>query len=88
MTEYWFKPRRYGAGANPVTWQGWATIVAFPVVAAVVLLAIFAVTPPIVAFTLYAILIPAAMVAFFSFLNKKTDGDWRFRWGGDKSDKI
>jgi Fe-S cluster assembly ATP-binding protein len=24
MTGYWFKPKRYGNGATPVTWQGWA----------------------------------------------------------------
>ena len=24
MAEYWFKPKRYGYGATPVTWQGWA----------------------------------------------------------------
>ena len=24
MTRYWFKPKRYGYGATPVTWEGWA----------------------------------------------------------------
>jgi len=24
MAEYWFKPKRYGYGATPATWQGWA----------------------------------------------------------------
>jgi hypothetical protein len=23
MTEYWFRPKRDGYGATPVTWQGW-----------------------------------------------------------------
>ena len=23
MAKYWFKPKRYGYGATPVTWQGW-----------------------------------------------------------------
>ena len=33
----WFKPKTYGYGATPVTWQGWAIVAGF--VAAVVLLA-------------------------------------------------
>jgi hypothetical protein len=24
MTEYWFRPKQYGYGATPTTWQGWA----------------------------------------------------------------
>ena len=36
MTHYWFKPKRYGYGATPMTWQGWAvTIAAVIVVVAV-----------------------------------------------------
>jgi hypothetical protein len=28
MARYWFRPRRYGYGATPVTWEGWALTVA------------------------------------------------------------
>jgi hypothetical protein len=24
MTRYWFRPKRYGYGATPTTWEGWA----------------------------------------------------------------
>ena len=24
MTRYWFRPKRYGYGATPSTWEGWA----------------------------------------------------------------
>ena len=24
MSRYWFKPKRYGYGATPATWEGWA----------------------------------------------------------------
>jgi hypothetical protein len=37
MTRYWFKPKRYGYGATPATWEGWAftgLIVAIVAVAA------------------------------------------------------
>jgi hypothetical protein len=39
MTRYWFRPKRYGYGATPVTWEGWAltvgivAVVALPIVA-------------------------------------------------------
>ena len=23
MSRYWFKPKRYGYGATPITWEGW-----------------------------------------------------------------
>ena len=26
MTTYWFRPKRYGYGATPVTWQGWVLV--------------------------------------------------------------
>ena len=41
MTEYWFRPKRYGYGATPVTWQGWALTFAAPglIVAAVAAMA-------------------------------------------------
>ncbi len=26
MTRYWFRPKRYGYGATPVAWEGWALI--------------------------------------------------------------
>ena len=28
MTKYWFRPKRYGFGATPITWQGWAVTIA------------------------------------------------------------
>jgi hypothetical protein len=34
MTPYWFKPKRYGYGATPVTWQGWALTLAATLVVA------------------------------------------------------
>ena len=65
-TDYWFKPRRYGYGATPATWQGWATILALPLVCALVTLALFAWLPPVVACILFAIFLPAAVFVFIA----------------------
>jgi predicted membrane metal-binding protein len=79
--DYWFKPRRYGHGASPTTWQGWATIIAFPVICAAVALALFAWLPPIASVVLFTIFMAAALFAFIAFVRKKTDGEWRWSWG-------
>ena len=81
-TDYWFKPRRYGHGATPNTWQGWAAITAFPVICGLVAFALFAWLPPIVSVVFFTIFMAAALVAFIAFVRKKTDGEWRWRWGG------
>ena len=28
MTRYWFRPKRYGYGATPISWEGWAVTLA------------------------------------------------------------
>ncbi|MGZ8415510.1 MAG: hypothetical protein ACXWVQ_00790 [Methyloceanibacter sp.] len=82
--DYWFKPRRYGYGASPTTWQGWAAIVAFPAICALVTLALFAWLPPIVSVILFVIFMTAAVFAFIALVRKKTDGEWRWQWGDNK----
>ena len=56
--DYWFKPRRYGHGATPSTWQGWATIAAFAVAFPLVALALMWAMPNV--WGILAILIHAA----------------------------
>ena len=29
MTAYWFKQKRFGYGATPVTWQGWVLMLVY-----------------------------------------------------------
>lgn len=72
---YWFAPKLYGYGATPVTWQGWAMIVVFALLAcAVALLA--AQDAPV----MFALLGPL-VVSFILLCRAKTDGEWRWRWG-------
>ncbi len=82
MSAYWFKPKRYGYGAMPTTWQGWALIIG--IVAAMVAVSLYLrLTEPndwslalVVAFDVAA-LITLAIVAW-----RRTDGEWHWRWGG------
>jgi hypothetical protein len=81
MAEYWFKPKRYGYGATPVTWQGWAVTLGtvLAIVAASLYLRLTAKSP----WTLAALLMfDAAVVSALVIISyRKTEGEWRWRWG-------
>jgi len=73
----WFVPKRYGYGATPVTWQGWALTFGF--VAIVVLLSIIFRHRVI---ALFAALAPF-LITFIVICARTTKGGWRWRWGDD-----
>jgi len=83
MTEYWFKPKNYGYGATPITWQGWVVTLA---VAVVVAGSAFAMNLLVdisntVAWLLWAAIVAAATWWFVQFCRRRTNGEWRWRWG-------
>ena len=73
----WFVPKRYGYGATPVTWEGWALTFGF--VAIVFLLSIIFRHRVIL---LFAALAPF-LIAFIVICARTTKGGWRWRWGDD-----
>ena len=87
-TEYWFGSRRYGHGASPSTWQGWATIFAFAIIFPLVALALIWAMPNVLGIIAVVIFIPAAVLGFIAVVRQKTDGEWRWRWGDDKLGKT
>lgn len=79
MNTYWFKPREYGYGATPVTWEGWAvTVVTVFIVVMASMLA------PVLGqglsggFTALVVDV-LAIAAFLLISRSKTDGEWRWR---------
>ena len=89
MSDYWFKPKSHGYGATPVTWQGWVATVAY--VAFVVGLSLFivggfggAAKPGFGTVMIWAAMVAATTYAFVQFSKAKTEGDWKWRWGGKK----
>ena len=71
----WFAPKRYGYGAVPITWQGWALTLGF-VAASIALSVSFARSP----LQLAATMVP--LVAVFIVICARTKrGGWRWRWG-------
>jgi hypothetical protein len=82
----WFQPRRYGYGAGlPFKWQGWAVI-------ALYLLALGGIGllskqdtafPRAAAFALFLIVTGL----FLMILRRRTEGGWKWRWGGKGQDR-
>jgi hypothetical protein len=70
---YWFAPKRFGFGAIPATWQGWAVTIGF---AGALVLALRLL--PTVAEKIIVGL--ALLVAMGAITVAKTDGEWRWRW--------
>jgi hypothetical protein len=83
MPRYWFRQKKFGYGATPSTWQGWALAVA----SCVALFGVVLFGPAIRDNTLRAlwmILGAAAILVPFTFLAYiKTEGGWRWRNGKD-----
>jgi uncharacterized membrane protein YbhN (UPF0104 family) len=82
MSTYWFRPKRYGYGATPVTWQGWALVgVAVAVIAAAaVLVGPHGRQNPWGWFEFLGIE-ALVLIVLWVITRRKTDGEWRWRWG-------
>jgi hypothetical protein len=82
--EYWFRPRSFGYGATPITWEGWAVTLGSAIVTVG---AIFAIVisearnwpdrRPLQAACL--IVFVATLIATIVVSRAKTDGEWRWR---------
>ena len=87
MADYWFRPRRYGIGATPITWQGWLLTIVFLVILVVIT------AGPLYALRLFGIAMAGPMIGgcllltlpvtlIFVWISKaKTNGEWRWRFG-------
>jgi len=78
----WFRPKRYGYGASPANWKGWLAIALFVILAAAVGLAMAG--QPLL-MQLGALVVLLAL--FARIVWKKTEGDWRWRWGSERKEK-
>ena len=83
MTTYWFRPKRYGYGATPTTWQGWTVILA--TVAAMVAVSVYLQLTERHFWALAALIAfdALALGTLFVVSRRKTEGGFRWRWGGE-----
>jgi hypothetical protein len=83
MTRYWFRPKRYGYGATPATWEGWVVTLAVTgiVIGSVVGMELLVDRSDFTAWIVWALAIGAVTVWFVRMVRERTDGEWRWRWG-------
>jgi hypothetical protein len=74
----WFVPKRYGFGAVPVTWQGWALTIGFALACGTAI-ALARHRPLVIA----AVVVPL-IVAFITITARTTRGGLRWRWGEEE----
>ena len=82
MNEYWFKPKRYGFGARPSTWEGWALTLGY-VLALLFIGGVFGVDNGRHPFAFFAIG-AALTIIFVALAWLKTEGGWHWRWGDEE----
>jgi hypothetical protein len=83
MTQYWFKPKRYGYGATPTTWQGWAVILATVIAMVAVTLFLRLESRSHWALAGQIAFDVIALTSLFIISRRKTEGEWRWRWGAE-----
>lgn len=70
---YWFKPKAFGYGATPVTWQGWAVVAGFVLLVGAITRVALPDHP------LFLLLLTPVALALIWISRIKTDGEWRWR---------
>ena len=81
MMTYWFKPKRYGYGATPTTWQGWALILGTVAVMVAVSIVLRRNEGHYWGTVLMLGFDAVALAFLFVATRRKTDGELRWRWG-------
>lgn len=82
MPKPWFAAKRFGYGASfPISWEGWAVIIAFFARIPVSRIAIFAYAPAKYAFTLWFVSLAVLIAALILITRARTEGGWRWRNG-------
>jgi hypothetical protein len=78
---YWFRPKRFGYGATPSTWEGWAVVAVYVVVLVGCVLAINSHKESLTSFVTAIATMVVATVVLFVVGVQKTDGAWGWNAG-------
>jgi hypothetical protein len=92
-SQYWFRPKSFGYGATPITWEGWAVTLASAAITVGSILAIVISEgrqwPDRRALQVVCLLlIVATIIASVVVSRAKTDGEWRWRPERDRLPPI
>ena len=81
MATYWFRPKRYGYGATPTTWQGWVLTLGTVAAMAAVSLLLRLNERDDWALAVLVVFDVLALVMLFAVARRKTEGGLGWRWG-------
>jgi hypothetical protein len=83
MARYRFKPKRYGYGAAPATWEGWVVMLAVAgiLIGSIVAMELLVDRSDFTAWMIWALVIGAVTFRCVRLARERTDGEWRWRWG-------
>ncbi len=87
MTDTWFRPKRYGYGATPSNWKGWAATLAFVIIVLGVSLPLMVwpsqtgAGPAFWQVAVWALALAILIPGFVRLSRAKTAGAWTWRWG-------
>jgi hypothetical protein len=82
MPKYWFRQKRFGYGATPNTWQGWALTLGSAALVMALLLCTDRFGYPL-GFLLKVVGAPLVLIPTVIVSYLKTEGGWRWRNGDD-----
>jgi hypothetical protein len=85
MSRYWFKPKRYGYGATPITWEGWVftLLIVLIILGSGWLLLGFGAPRGTTAVWVWWAIVMVVLAVSVGVTIAKTGGGWRWRWGRD-----
>ncbi|MCD6413842.1 MAG: hypothetical protein J7L54_06835 [Elusimicrobia bacterium] len=90
MSAHWFKPKKYGWGLQPVSWQGW---VATLCLCALILISFYlnihvhfmnGIKPTLKDWLRFGPDVVVLSALFVVIFKNKTDGKLKWRWGKDE----
>ena len=84
MTTYWFRPKRYGYGATPISWQGWVVTLGATLVIAAITIFLTRQTALDLGFWVAIAAEIGIIVALVAIYRRKTEGEWRWGWGDNE----
>jgi membrane protein YdbS with pleckstrin-like domain len=81
MPRYWFRPKRFGYGATPTTWQGWALTLgsALAIAGSILAMRLWVDRSNFAAWMAWAAFAVAVVVVVTRVSRARTDGEWRWR---------
>ena len=82
MSQYWFKPIKFGYGAYPITWQGWIVTLFLVSYCIMLYIALPTIINIIMSKSFGVLMILILALSFFkTTLIDKIDGGLKWRWG-------